>query len=311
MECVPFLFPMIARTFLVKYHSVGFPGSERLCLILFSFDQLYKRCNRWGICMSHCRMLKKIDEFGEHHDELVNEWKCNLEHSCKKQSVLTAILEVTEELENEIVPDGLTTVNVADLDLSFPVAPQQLMEEINMSLSVDEMQEQIKLRMGEKFDEQGFNFIKDKILKSNTGTFNSKTLKEIQLQLQISHPPTYQITGDNLDLMVKVKHMGSTNQNNSIHWFNLNAVQNRVLGNHLDNTKPIKPVLEMENVDFLPSPEDNQNYLYQITALATRIVIKHIPSFHVFKDVAVHHIPHKYSEIMKQKSKQVKLMCRL
>ena len=49
-------------------------------------------------------------------------------------------------MENEIVPHGLTTVNVADLDLSFPVAPQQLMEEINMSLSVDEMQEQIKLR---------------------------------------------------------------------------------------------------------------------------------------------------------------------
>ena len=91
-------------------------------------------------------MLKKIDEFGEHHDELVNEQKCSLEHSCKKQSVLTTILEVTEEMENEIVPDGLTTVNVADLDLSFPVAPQQLMEEINMSLSVDEMQEQIKLR---------------------------------------------------------------------------------------------------------------------------------------------------------------------
>lgn len=98
---------------------------------------------------------KKIDEFGEHHDELVNEWKCSLEHSCKKQSLLTTILEVTEELENEIVPDGLTTVNVADLDLSFPVAPQQLMEERNMSLSVDEMQEQMKLRMGEKFDEQG------------------------------------------------------------------------------------------------------------------------------------------------------------
>ena len=125
------------------------------------------------------------------------------------------------------------------------------------------MKEQIKLRMGEKFDEQGFNFITDEILKLNTGTFNCKTLKEIQQQLQISihpppPPPPTQITGDNLDLMAKVKHMGSTNQNNSIHWFNLNAVQNRVLGKHLDNSKPIKPVLEMENVDFLLSLADNQ-----------------------------------------------------
>ncbi|KAJ7376290.1 hypothetical protein OS493_035651 [Desmophyllum pertusum] len=107
--------------------------------------------------------------------------------------------------------------------------------------------------------------------------------------------------------MVKVKHMGSTNQNNSIHWFNLNAVQIRVLGNHLDNTRPTKPVLEMENVDFLPSPADNQNYLHDITAIATRVVIKHIPAFNIFKDVTVHHIPHKYSEVMKQKSQQVPL----
>ena len=113
----------------------------------------------------------------------------------------------------------------------------------------------------------------------------------------------------NLDLMVKVKHMGSTNQNNSIHWFNLNAVQIRVIGNHLDNTRPTKPVLEMENVDFLPSPADNQNYLHDITAIATRVVIKHIPAFNIFKDVTVHHIPHKYSEDMKQKSQQVKLSC--
>ncbi|KAJ7376304.1 hypothetical protein OS493_035665 [Desmophyllum pertusum] len=63
----------------------------------------------------------------------------------------------------------------------------------------------------------------------------------------------------------------------------------------------------MENVDFLPSPADNQNYLHDITAIATRVVIKHIPAFNIFKDVTVHHIPHKYSEVMKQKSQQVHL----
>ena len=74
------------------------------------------------------------------------------------------------------------------------------------------------------------------------GTFNSNRLKDIQDQVHFNQPPppppTYQITGDNLVLMVKVKHMGSMKQNNSIHWFNLNAVQNQVLGNHLDNTAP-------------------------------------------------------------------------
>lgn len=270
----------------------------------FSFNyQLYKRCNRWGICMSHKRMLKKIDEFGENYDEVVNAWKSNLEHSCMKQSVLSTILEVVDEAEKEVVPEGLATVNVADLGLSFAVEPQQLMEKINVCLSVAEVKERVKLMMGVKFNDQGFNFIADEILAD--GTFNSETLKNIKHQLQLNHPPTYQITGDNLDLMIKVKHMGSMNQNNSIHWFNLNAVQNRVLGNHLDNTKPIRPVMEMENVDFLPSTQENQKYFHEITALAARVVVKEIPAFKLFRDATVHHIPHQYSVVMKEKSKQV------
>ena len=248
-------------------------------------------------------MLKKIDEFGENYDEVVNAWKANLEHSCMKQSVVSTILEVVEESEKEVVPEGLATVNVADLGLSFAVGPQQLMEKVNACLSVAEIKERVKLMMGVKFNEQGFNFIADEILAD--GTFNSETLTNIKDKLQLNHPPTYQITGDNLDLMVKVKHMGSMNQNNSIHWFNLNAVQNRVLGNHLNNTTPIKPVMEMENVDFLPSTQDNQKYLHEISALATRVVVKEIPAFNIFRDATVCHIPHRYSAVMKEKSKQV------
>lgn len=72
----------------------------------------------------------------------------------------------------------------------------------------------------------------------------------IQQDLQLLHAPSYQIIGDNLDMLIKVKHMSSTNQNNNIHWFNLNAVKNRVHGNHLPNDQPIKSVLDIENVDF-------------------------------------------------------------
>ncbi|XP_078359711.1 uncharacterized protein LOC144644158 [Oculina patagonica] len=181
--------------------------------------------------MSHWRMLKKIDEFGENYDELVNEWKCNLEHSCKKQAVLSTVFEVVEEAESEVVPEGLQT---ADLGLSFATTPQQIMDDIDASLSVDSVKDRVKLRMGPRFDEQGFNFVVDEEQRLNGGTFNSNTLKDIEQRVLLLHPPTFQITGDNLDLMVKVKHISSMNQNNSIHWFNLNAVQNCVLGNHLD-----------------------------------------------------------------------------
>ena len=71
--------------------------------------------------MSHWRMLKKIDEFGQDFDKLVCEWKSNLEDSCKKEKVLSTITEVVEEAEMEIIPwaMGMATINVADIGLTF------------------------------------------------------------------------------------------------------------------------------------------------------------------------------------------------
>ena len=60
--------------------------------------------------------------FGEHFDDLVKEWKGSIERSCKRQSVLSTILEVVKEGEIEIDPDGLETINVAELGLSFPAS---------------------------------------------------------------------------------------------------------------------------------------------------------------------------------------------
>lgn len=270
--------------------------------------------------MSHWRMLKKIDEFGKDFDKLATEWKSNLEHSCKKKSVLSTITEVVEEAEVEVIPGGLDTINVAGLGLSFPDATSDFVDdvqqdtntaagqcfgqEIDTSLSVFEIRERVKLKMGSRFDKQAFDFLVGEIVNTNI-SINTRELQALEKRLQMVHPPTYQITGDNLDLMVKVKHMSSTNQNNSIHWFNLNAVQNRVLANHLPNDQPIKPVMELENVEFLPSPKDNEAYLHDITALVTRTVVKNIPALSKFKDTIVKHIPHKYSDEMKEKSTQV------
>ena len=273
--------------------------------------------------MSHKRVLNKIDEFGENFDELVKEWRANIEHNCKKQSVLSTIMEVVEEAEMEIVPDGMETVNIADIGLSFTASPhlagciedlhqdrsnpvdQWITQDTDTSLSNLEIKERVKLRMGSKFSQQAFDFVIGEIRQTNNGILNSKTLRDFDKTLKMAHPAPYQITGDNLDLMIKVKHMSSTNQNNSIHWFNLNAVKNRVLANHLPNDQPIKSVLDIENVDFLPSAKDNDKYLHDITALVTRVVIKNVPAFANFKDVVIHHLPHKYSDDMKEKSIQV------
>ena len=149
---------------------------------------------------------------------------------------------------------------------------------LEASLEVREVKERVRLKMGNNFDEQVFDSLVNEIVKTNM-PLCLKSLKELEEKVLLQHPPTFQITGDNLDLMAKVKHTSASNQNNSIHWFNLNAVKNRVLANHLSNDNPVKSVLELENVEFLPSPEDNEAYLHNITALATRVVVRNIPAF--------------------------------
>lgn len=136
-----------------------------------------------------------------------------------------------------------------------------------------------------------------------------KTKEEIYLALinkyKLQRAPTFQITGDNIDLAIKAKHMSTFQQNKSIHWFNLNAVLNRVHGNHLPNSCQ-KSILDVENVAFLPSPEDNQDLLHDLIPLYARCIVYNIPALlSVFGDSVVKHIPHVYTNEMSEKSDQV------
>ena len=251
--------------------------------------------------MSHWHMLKKIHEFGQDFDKLVCEWKSNLEHSCKKEKVLSTINEVVEGAEMEIIPEGMATVIQC---LSNSHGDDVILQDADMvdgaSLEVREVEERVRFKMGNNFDKQVFYSLVDEIVKMNM-PLCLRSLKELEEKVLLQHPPTFQITGDNLDLM------SESNQKNSIHWFNLNAVKNHVLANHLSNDNPVKSVLELENVEFLPSTEDNEAYLHNITALATRVVVRNIPAFSQFKDIAVKHILHEYSDVMKEKSDQVSI----
>ena len=139
----------------------------------------------------------------------------------------------------------------------------------------------------------------------NSHASYEENLKYTQMKIELSHAPGYQLTGDNVDLYVKVKHMSSTNQNSSIHWFNINAVLNRVNNNQLNNNKPIMSVLEMQNSQFLPSAQDNVNILQDFIPLVSCVLVTNISALQQFKKSVVWHIPHKYTNEMKQKSTQV------
>ena len=69
--------------------------------------------------------------------------------------------------------------------------------------------------------------------------------------------PGFKFPFDIFDIRQNVRDMTEGNQNKDIHWVNLNAVQNRVSGNHLCNNSPICDINDLNNVKLLPSSTDH------------------------------------------------------
>jgi hypothetical protein len=286
----------------------------------------------------------KLDEMGQEFDSEVMKWRKEIENHNIISEMLSNVHKYTKEKqarESEIVPQGLITTNIQELGLTFPntflpATPQDL-DEMSIDSNSDEslpaledvlydkdpllvdfekgvsnkicsIKEWIKNNCKETLYEDTHYELFNKLC--NEVGVNSESLDVMDAEnLQKRHienqPPKYQIIGDNVDLYVKVKHMASERQNKSIHWFGMNAVQNRVTGCHLQNEHPIKPILEMENVEFLPTSEDNKDLLHDFIPLAARILADKVSAFRCFKGAVVRHIPHQYSQQMKQKSHQV------
>ena len=59
---------------------------------------------------------------GKDFDAVVLQWKCNIEHDCNKKQMLETIIECAEDMV-EIVPEGMDTVDVSALNLSFVDSP--------------------------------------------------------------------------------------------------------------------------------------------------------------------------------------------
>ena len=158
--------------------------------------------------------------------------------------------------------------------------------------------------MGVHFDEQLFKNLME-ILRRKDENITLDYTSALLVKLKQHRAPSYQIIGDNIDLHIKPKHMTSINQNKDIHWFNLNAVLNRVTANDLSDSKASKSITDMESIDFLPSQDDNLAFLTDIIPLAAQVISDKIPAFEKFQSCVIRHIPHKYSDAMAEKSNQV------
>ena len=83
----------------------------------------------------------------------------------------------------------------------------------------------------------------------------------------------------------------------------IKVAMNRVSGKKFDQSP--RNVLEVPNIKLLPTIQDQSRQRYNYIALVARMLVEHLDSFKMFKDVCVYHILHKYSGEMAMKSETV------
>jgi hypothetical protein len=131
-----------------------------------------------------------------------------------------------------------------------------------------------------------------------------KAAGELKEQQRNCHPG-FVIPFDNINFHLARRNMTMTEQNKDVHWVNHAMVENRVSGNHLSTEKE-KDILDIPNLQFLPSVDDQRRQRVNYIVLVSRMLVDYFEAFAVFKDVCVRHIPHKYSKEMSVKSSKVK-----
>ena len=118
---------------------------------------------------------------------------------------------------------------------------------------------------------------------------------------------TYKLVGDNIDKFVTLRDMRSNHQTQSLHYFHVYGVRDRVdLANESD--RPALPDPSSIDVEvLLPSPEDDEAMLTNFSMLVTRVLRKHMKFFQKYGKGVDRHIVHKYQKNMSEKSEVVSL----
>ena len=114
---------------------------------------------------------------------------------------------------------------------------------------------------------------------------------------------------DNVDLEMQARHQSKSHQNKSLHWTHSFAVKDRVKPDSiLDDSKSQMDLKDLEMIRVLPSQEDQASMKFSMVTLVFRIICKYFVAYKEFGSAVIHHIVHKYSREMKQKSEQVLAM---
>eukprot|EP00794_Sanderia_malayensis_P017126 gene17124-18847_t len=273
----------------------------------------YQRLSTYGVCISKQRLIAKISEAGKHHDLEILKRKEEVEQlAIQLLSVKDMLrlelkmlhnqnpqqhLEVATQVLTGPSPSSATISFVDESDIPLFHVDAQKRRPENQKSTTSTIQEIVAA----EFTELATIANQEHLVKCEELIQEKCKLQTKMLQ------QSYGIVGDNLDFFIRVKHMSSTNQNKSIHWFNLLGLLNRVTGSDLDNEHPLKQVDEIKAADFIPTPELHAELLEDLVPLAARVIVDNIPGFADFKKLVLRHIEHKYSDAMKDKTIEIPL----
>ena len=112
----------------------------------------------------------------------------------------------------------------------------------------------------------------------------------------------FRVTGDNWDLKVLKGHTRKDIQNDDLHLFASNLIENRVNFSHLPNDRPKGDIVHLPRHKFSLTVSDWKMYAESSKVLVGRILSEFLPKFKWVKSVMPVHIPHKFRKEMAKRS---------
>lgn len=112
----------------------------------------------------------------------------------------------------------------------------------------------------------------------------------------------FTIVLDNIDWEIRAHDLREEHQNVSEHAVASTLVFDRVSSDHLPDNSPQKNIKTTDPGFFLLSDDELSQIAYRYRVYAGRIIVKEIPQLSFLADLLPKHIPHQYSEEMKEKS---------
>lgn len=127
-----------------------------------------------------------------------------------------------------------------------------------------------------------------------------------QVVVKVKAGRVFRGTGDNWDLRILKGHMRKEIQNEDLHLFASNLIENRLNFSHLPNEHPKGNIEDFPRNNFSLNVNEWQRYASSAKIIVGRIVLEFLPKFKFLKSVIPDHI-HAYSQEMSQKSTIVSL----